>query len=549
MSGKRTEAAVRRSRWPGWIWSVPLAAAAIVVWLFLRHFVATGPQIAITFPSGSGLQAGSTEVRYKGVTVGKVQQITFSRDRKRVITTVQMEKSVTDLLRKGTRFWIVGANIDLTDLSTLKTLISGAYIQMAPGNGKPSRHFKGMEQPPVIQGGSGTVYVLHADKLGGIGAGTPVSYLGLRVGKVKDVHLANNGRGFRLSVYIRAPYDRLVHDGSRFWNAGALQVSLGRTGLEAKLNSAQALFTGLVAFETPAAAAAGPSSKPGHGFTLYANYQVAQTVPAGAAVRYVVRFDGAVGGLGIGAPVKLRGFTVGRVEDVSLHYDAARDLLETPVVVEIDPAALDLPESGSRSGTRLEAALRSMIEHGLRARLSRNPPVIGGRFIALEFIPDAKPVQAAGQNSPPSIPAVGGAGMRSLQESAHAVLADIRRMNLPATAKSLRETMRRTGNLVSSPRLKESLAHLDKSLANLQKITNSANGRVGPIIDSLHETAAAMKSASDAAGRVLGARPSAGGGTFPETLKEFADAARSIRALADYLDRHPEALLVGKKLQ
>ena len=31
------------------------------------------------------------------------------------------------------------------------------------------------------------------------------------------------------------------------------------------------------------------------------------------------------------------------------------------------------------------------------------------------------------------------------------------------------------------------------------------------------------------------------------TLREVSDAARSLRVLADYLERHPEALLRGKK--
>ena len=41
MSGSRTtkqprEATPPRSRWPGWIWAVPIAALAIVVWLGVR---------------------------------------------------------------------------------------------------------------------------------------------------------------------------------------------------------------------------------------------------------------------------------------------------------------------------------------------------------------------------------------------------------------------------------------------------------------------------------------------------------------------------------
>jgi paraquat-inducible protein B len=34
---------------------------------------------------------------------------------------------------------------------------------------------------------------------------------------------------------------------------------------------------------------------------------------------------------------------------------------------------------------------------------------------------------------------------------------------------------------------------------------------------------------------------------LPRLMRELTDAARSVKSLADYLDRHPEALLRGRK--
>jgi paraquat-inducible protein B len=34
---------------------------------------------------------------------------------------------------------------------------------------------------------------------------------------------------------------------------------------------------------------------------------------------------------------------------------------------------------------------------------------------------------------------------------------------------------------------------------------------------------------------------------LPKLMRELEDAARSVRVLADYLDRHPESLLRGRK--
>jgi paraquat-inducible protein B len=37
------------------------------------------------------------------------------------------------------------------------------------------------------------------------------------------------------------------------------------------------------------------------------------------------------------------------------------------------------------------------------------------------------------------------------------------------------------------------------------------------------------------------------GTDLPRLMRELTEAARSVRGLADYLDRHPEALLRGRK--
>ena len=48
------------------------------------------------------------------------------------------------------------------------------------------------------------------------------------------------------------------------------------------------------------------------------------------------------------------------------------------------------------------------------------------------------------------------------------------------------------------------------------------------------------------AGNALGSNAPQGT-DLPKLMQELTDAARSVRALADYLDRHPEALIRGRK--
>lgn len=553
----RPLATMRRSRWPGWIWAIPLAAIAITGWLVAREMLNNGPEITITFARSGGMKAGDTEIHYKGLTVGTVKKLALSGDGSHVIATAQMKSDVAGMLRRNTRFWLVGNQVGLTNLSSLKTLIAGPHIEMAPGSGKPAHQFQGrLSPPPVGADAKGTGFVLHAARLGSLSKGAPVTYLGLEVGTVTRTHLDDGGNGFRVHVFVRAPYDKLVHDGSRFWNAGGVHISAGGGGLQASVGSLSSLLSGAVAFETPTAAATGTPSKSGHRFTLYDNKAAAETAPSGPTQRYLLRFTGAVGGLSVGAPVKLRGFTVGRVAKVRLKYDAVHDTLETPVTIVLDAAKFGLADGGKTSngaaatkaagGAGLDAAVRTLVGQGLRAHLDRSPPLIGGRYVALAIDPGAASAHLNTSGHLPVLPTAAASNLAAIETNAAGALSDIRRMDLPALAQQVRGTVKRIEALASSPKLENSLGHLDRSLANIQRITANSQGKIGPAITSLRRAADQAQAAVTTANDVLGGSAGPTAGTLPAALAELTSAARSINALARYLERHPAALLQGR---
>ncbi len=570
-TGGRTQAAVRRSRWPGWIWAVPLAAAAIVGWLAFRHFAQEGPSITLSFPEAGGIESGSTEVRYRGVTVGTVESLALGEDREQVEATVQMQSSVAELLREETRFWLVGGDVGLDNLSGLRTLVSGPYIAMSPGPGEPMRTFEGeASAPPVPPGAEGRRFVLTGDRVDGLAAGTPLTYHGLEVGSVVETRLAgadapDAGDRFEIEVFVRAPHDRLVRDDSRFWNASALQLSLGGGGASASLASPEALLSGLIAFETPSAAPpsravqaaaeqgqAGGTDEPPR-FRLFAGHPEAVAGTLEGA-RYRLALEGAVGGLRPGQPIRFRGFVVGRVVGRSLRYDAARSRLETPVTIEIDAARLDLAEPASGGdGEGSTDPLARLVADGLRARLALSPPLIGGPVVTLTFDPDAEPAELDSGGEHPAIPVAASAGIAGLVGSAQGALEDVRQMELPRVARQIREAVGEAGELirhadglVTSPEIDRSLANLDRALADVETITQSARGKVGPAIDSLRRAAADARDAVAAAEQVLGGRAGAAHRSLPGALEEIAGAARALRVLAEYLERNPEALLQGR---
>jgi paraquat-inducible protein B len=95
--------------------------------------------------------------------------------------------------------------------------------------------------------------------------------------------------------------------------------------------------------------------------------------------------------------------------------------------------------------------------------------------------------------------------------------------------------------VIASPDVKRSLHALDRTLGNAERLTRDAQMQVGPLFASINSAADQLKATI----ALLGDDPRSSNDLM-RTLTELKDAARSIRVLADYLERHPESLLRGK---
>jgi ABC-type transporter Mla subunit MlaD len=107
-----------------------------------------------------------------------------------------------------------------------------------------------------------------------------------------------------------------------------------------------------------------------------------------------------------------------------------------------------------------------------------------------------------------------------------------------------------TGNLeklMSSPQLKDSLAHLHSSLTSIDKLLSDAQPQIGPLIGKLSETAAELSATATGLRQVMENGGPNGDASLPDAIRQITEAARSIKTLTDYLDRHPEALIRGKR--
>src|SRR5579872_2061099 len=216
---QQPRAALRARPWFSWVWAVPLGAAAIVVWLAWRTLADRGPAITITFRNVDGLTAGQTKIQHRNVEVGTVESLELTSDMSRVIVHARMTRAASDHLTANTRFAIIAPHVGVGGISGLSTIVSGSYIEMYPGTpGPPQRQFVGLDAPPLLAPDTpGRAFTLFAGDLGSLTRGSPISYRGITVGEVEDYALEPGGRGVRVTAFIRAPNDKLIHPETRFW--------------------------------------------------------------------------------------------------------------------------------------------------------------------------------------------------------------------------------------------------------------------------------------------------------------------------------------------
>ena len=115
------------------IWLIPIVAAAIAIFLGWRAISERGPTIRISFTTADGITAGQTKIKHKSVDLGTVHSITLSKDMSHVIVSAEMRREAERFLTTNTRFWVVRPRLSVGGITGLETLLSGAFIEMDPG--------------------------------------------------------------------------------------------------------------------------------------------------------------------------------------------------------------------------------------------------------------------------------------------------------------------------------------------------------------------------------------------------------------------------------
>ncbi|KYG68352.1 hypothetical protein AZI87_03610 [Bdellovibrio bacteriovorus] len=242
----------------GWyIWLFPAFAIAISVWLFWDYWQQRGPHIKISFEDGSQIQPGKTQIRYRGVTIGDVQKVTISEDKKDVIAHAILQKHAEEFAVAGTRFWLVTPKVSLQGVSGLETLIEGAYISVDPGKigGELKTEFKGKEggesKDPLEDT---STYQLETNDLGSVSAGDSVTFRGMKIGTVTKETLSKTGQTVLLQINILNRYVRVIRTNTVFWRSSGISAKLGLFKSELKIDALDTVLRGGIELATPSPA-------------------------------------------------------------------------------------------------------------------------------------------------------------------------------------------------------------------------------------------------------------------------------------------------------
>lgn len=534
------EASVQRRRRFSLVWLIPIVAAIAGIWLVYTTFSNRGPLITITFPTASGIEAGKTKIKYRSVDLGTVESLSLSDDLAKVIVTARMEKSVRGELRSGTQFWVESARISAAGVSGLSTLLSGVYIGMRPGPGEEQFHFAGLESPPLYQVNiPGKNFILHASRLGSVSQGSSIYFRGIEVGGILGYSLAEDGKDVTMYAFVRAPYDQLVRQNSNFWNASGIDVSLGAAGVSVRTESLESVLSGGVAFDTPLEETASEAAIDGASYPLFDSFDAISQAKYTVKIPFVLYFEGSVAGLEVGAPVLSFGLKMGEVTSVRLEVDPTATKVKIPVTIALEPQRWLPPEAVERmTHAMLQERMSLWIKNGLRGQLQSGNLLTGQQVIALQVFPKAPPAALTYVDGKPVIPTVP-SEVEALTNKVSAFLDKLDKAPITELVTDARNTVQQAGKVMGSPGLQKGVDGLKD---------------VGPLLDSLKRTSdSANTTLADAQTTVQSANAMLGPDApirynLDRLLKELTNTARSMRTLADFLERNPDALLLGKPL-
>ncbi|ENM5741023.1 intermembrane transport protein PqiB [Vibrio metoecus] len=482
------------------IWIIPILALAMGLWMLFQYVNSTGPKITLILPTADGLEVGKTQIKALNVNVGVITDITLSENYDHIVATAQMSKDAERMLREDSLLWVVKPRIGREGISGLDTLLSGAYIQLQPGQSTAFQdQFTVMDLPPIAPpDAKGLRLILTSKEAGKLSVGDPVMYEGFTVGRVETTQFDVESKKAHYQLFIFAPYDKLVSTRSFFWLNSGINLQLNAEGLEFSLGSVESLLKGGVTFGLLQEEDAGqPITQQMTEFRLFDDVKQIREGMYDDYIEFVMMFDESVRGLKPSAPVEYRGLRIGTVSKVPLRTRTSNIDISTnriPVLVRIELGRLydnfnkaDLPN--------LKSSMQQEFFKGLKASLKTGNLVTGALYIDTDYYPEEKIDGLRHFEGYPLFPTKQG-GFAEVQKQVTDLLRKLNGLPMSDTLDSLNNTLKTSEKLLASAERilkKQETQNLPADIKASLKQLEATLGGFGPESTVYHELETTLK--------------------------------------------------------
>jgi phospholipid/cholesterol/gamma-HCH transport system substrate-binding protein len=261
---------------------------------------------------------------------------------------------------------------------------------------------------------------------------------------------------------------------------------------------------------------------------------------------YVIYFRGSVNGLDAGAPVKIRGVTIGSVSEiVPLYYPNGEFAVEVKIKTErgILKTVEKLPVEFSQ-----QKEVELLINDGLRAQLNTSSFVTGKLFINIDYFRDTETIFMKRNETDVEIPSIPST-TEMFENSLKSVMKGLENLNLVELTKSLSRTVRSVDTIMSSPMWQANLVMINENLIKTDTLFARLNRAVDPITDNLLETTLQTTETLNKIQLLVENLDNIAINNSYEiqvVLKEISRSAQALKRLAEYLEEHPSDIIFGK---
>ena len=293
----------------------------------------------------------------------------------------------------------------------------------------------------------------------------------------------------------------------------------------------------------------------------------------GAKPAAIAYFEDSVSGLDIGAPVKFRGVTIGKVSQVLLRTSgqAAADYA-VPVVMEFSPDLLT--RRGLDQALLQKQGLRLSLEKGLRAKLQQQSIITGVLYVELDYFPDTAYRLHDPKGELPEIPTQP-SKLGALTRAISQTLDQLSRIDFVSITTKVDSILTRidkgasqiefekiNGNLVQAssnivkitgdPAINRAVGDFSAAMQGIDALVKRLSGKVDPVTDDIQAMATAGRKALDRLNetsenlRTLTKPGSPARRDLDQALADVSEAAQAIRSLADFIERNPETIIQGR---